>query len=493
MTKSGDPVFAHDYKKAGDADTLESSYGRHFALPNGDFIIINQDANGYPGVALYKSGDTSPRVALGFFGATPALLFSDGSGGGVNVFTGASLAALAPKASPTFTGTVTIPAGASITSPTIAGHPTVEGVAATGATGTGKLVFDASPALTGTPTAPTPTGPTGIATKGYADKKSSTIIDDPGATYSNDNALTTLCAAALVDIPPDTLAVGDRIEIVAFGTYLNNSGAGRDFSCRVLFDAVQVATVASGLSGFSNAVPANAYSPTVPVHIHDPHHRNGRDRLGRLHVGTRDRCRGWPRSEPAVQPSELRGVRDHRHDPSVDRRCAVDAFGRDRHTDSDVSWCQREKDPDAVTDEARHHRDGRYRPHTARRFARGREPMIRRAHVARWHHRDECGPPTECHACARTSSTRSPTSPDRRRSRVTPCVARHPTSTSSPNAGNRAHRQKPYAPAAPSVTSASTTRWPTRSPKGSGVRRAAANGAASARAGRYVPVAARAG
>jgi hypothetical protein len=43
------------------------------------------------------------------------------------------------------------------TSPTIAGHPTIEGVTSTGVTGLGKLVFDASPALTGTPTAPTAT------------------------------------------------------------------------------------------------------------------------------------------------------------------------------------------------------------------------------------------------------------------------------------------------------------------------------------------------
>ena len=37
-------------------------------------------------------------------------------------------------------------------SPTIAGHPTIEGVTSTGATGTGNLVFSASPSLTGTVT-----------------------------------------------------------------------------------------------------------------------------------------------------------------------------------------------------------------------------------------------------------------------------------------------------------------------------------------------------
>lgn len=38
---------------------------------------------------------------------------------------------------------------------TFTGHQTIEGVTSTGATGTGKFVFDASPVLTGTPTAPT--------------------------------------------------------------------------------------------------------------------------------------------------------------------------------------------------------------------------------------------------------------------------------------------------------------------------------------------------
>ncbi|MDE2096853.1 MAG: hypothetical protein KGL39_06360 [Patescibacteria group bacterium] len=42
------------------------------------------------------------------------------------------------------------------TSPTIAGHPTIEGVTSTGATGTGKIVYDNSPSLT-TPSLGTPT------------------------------------------------------------------------------------------------------------------------------------------------------------------------------------------------------------------------------------------------------------------------------------------------------------------------------------------------
>jgi hypothetical protein len=45
---------------------------------------------------------------------------------------------------------------APLASPTFTGHVTVEGVTATGATGTGKFVFDASPTLTGTVVIPTP-------------------------------------------------------------------------------------------------------------------------------------------------------------------------------------------------------------------------------------------------------------------------------------------------------------------------------------------------
>jgi len=69
------------------------------------------------------------------------------------------------------------------TAPTIAGHPTIEGVTSTGATGTGKLVFDASPALTGTPTAPTAAtedNTTKIATTAFVTTGLATIS---GGTY----------------------------------------------------------------------------------------------------------------------------------------------------------------------------------------------------------------------------------------------------------------------------------------------------------------------
>ena len=51
---------------------------------------------------------------------------------------------------PTGTGSPVLSSGPSISALTITGHPTIEGVTSTGATGTGNLVFSASPTFTGT-------------------------------------------------------------------------------------------------------------------------------------------------------------------------------------------------------------------------------------------------------------------------------------------------------------------------------------------------------
>lgn len=69
--------------------------------------------------------------------------------------TNAAILLLAPLASPTFTGTVTLPDGSTVTSTgasfaktvAITGHLVVEGVTSTGATGSGKFVFATSPTL----------------------------------------------------------------------------------------------------------------------------------------------------------------------------------------------------------------------------------------------------------------------------------------------------------------------------------------------------------
>ena len=60
------------------------------------------------------------------------------------------------------------------------------------------------------------------------------LVQDAGASYSNSAAATTLFAGSLYDIPANSLQVGDVIEVFAFGTYLNNSGGGRDVTIAVL-------------------------------------------------------------------------------------------------------------------------------------------------------------------------------------------------------------------------------------------------------------------
>jgi hypothetical protein len=74
-------------------------------------------------------------------------------------------------------------AKANIASPTFTGHVTVEGVTATGATGTGKFVFDASPTLTGTVTLPSTTsiGNVSATEIGYLDGVTSAIQTQIGA------------------------------------------------------------------------------------------------------------------------------------------------------------------------------------------------------------------------------------------------------------------------------------------------------------------------
>lgn len=112
-----------------------------------------------------------------------------------------TLLGAAPLASPTFTGTVTIPAGASIAgfaplaSPTFTGTPAAP--TATAGTSTTQLATTAfvatsfaplaSPALTGTPTAPTAaaaTNTTQVATTAYVQSQGGQLP----ATATNDNA-----------------------------------------------------------------------------------------------------------------------------------------------------------------------------------------------------------------------------------------------------------------------------------------------------------------
>jgi hypothetical protein len=111
--------------------------------------------------------------------------------------------------SPTFTGTVSgiSPSMVSLgnvtneskatmfSAPTFTGHPTIEGVTSTGATGTGNLVFSASPTLTGTPLAPTATigtNTTQLATTAFVKE-----AGDLKLNIANGTATGTLTTAAL--------------------------------------------------------------------------------------------------------------------------------------------------------------------------------------------------------------------------------------------------------------------------------------------------------
>ena len=72
----------------------------------------------------------------------------------------------------------------SISSPTITGHPTIEGVTSTGATGTGNIVFSSSPTLTGTMTVSNLTV-TGTLTSSSGVTSSQIIVTDISSQFDN--------------------------------------------------------------------------------------------------------------------------------------------------------------------------------------------------------------------------------------------------------------------------------------------------------------------
>lgn len=82
------------------------------------------------------------------------------------------------------------------------------------------------------------------------------LKDDAGASYNDSAAATSLFAGTLFNIGPNSLAVGDLIEVVAWGGYTNNSGANRNLTIATLFDAVTVAQT----SNFSIATNATQRS-----------------------------------------------------------------------------------------------------------------------------------------------------------------------------------------------------------------------------------------
>lgn len=105
--------------------------------------------------------------------------------------------------------------------PTITGHPTIESVTSTGATGTGKFVFDTSPVITTGTVSADPTANLGIASKQYVDNLGTgTLVQNetPGGSINGSNTAFTTAS---------TFATG------SLRVYLNGqrltSGAGNDY------------------------------------------------------------------------------------------------------------------------------------------------------------------------------------------------------------------------------------------------------------------------
>jgi hypothetical protein len=143
-------------------------------VPTAPTAALNTNTTQLATTAFVRSQITADAPVASVFGRTGAVVKQAGD------YAVADVTGAAPTASPTFTGTVTIPTpftlgAVSVTttgtvlnliaaatgttgtntsnivfsaSPTITGHPTVEGVTSTGATGSGKFVYDTSPALT---------------------------------------------------------------------------------------------------------------------------------------------------------------------------------------------------------------------------------------------------------------------------------------------------------------------------------------------------------
>ena len=127
-------------------------------------------------------------------------------------------------ASQTGTGTkFVMDASPTITTPTISGHPTVEGVTTTGATGTGKMVFDNSPSFT-TPNIGTATGDiTGNAATATALQNARTIN---GTSFDGTGNITVTAAAGTL--------TGTSLDSTVTGSSLTSFGNSPTFVTPIL-------------------------------------------------------------------------------------------------------------------------------------------------------------------------------------------------------------------------------------------------------------------
>ena len=149
----------------------------------------------------------------------------------------------------TGTGNLVFSASPSIGSPTITGHPTIEGVTATGATGTGKIVFDGSPTLI-TPTL-------GIA--------SATSINKVTLTAPATGSTLTIADSKTLTVTNTLTFTGTDASSVAFGLGGTVVYTSNNLSVHAATTSAQLAGVISDETGSGLLVFNNSPSLTTPT------------------------------------------------------------------------------------------------------------------------------------------------------------------------------------------------------------------------------------
>lgn len=155
--------------------------------------------------------------------------------------------------------------------PTIAGHPTIEGVTSTGATGTGSFVFSSAPTLTGHPTIEgvTSTGATGTGNFVFATSPALTTPNIGAATATTINGLTISSSTGTVTVTngktlsfSNTLTfTGTDSSSVAFGAGGTVAYTANNLSVFASTTSAQLRGVLSDETGTGAAVFAG--SPTL--------------------------------------------------------------------------------------------------------------------------------------------------------------------------------------------------------------------------------------
>lgn len=190
---------------------------------------------GTTGQALKKNSGTDYDVSWQDSGTVSSVALtmpSDFNVSGSPVTTTGTLAVTLAN-SATGTGGFVRATSPTITTPTISGHPVIEGVTPTGATGTGNLVFGTSPTLTspalttpnlGTPVAVTLTNGTGLPVGGIASIATGTMVAN--ATGGSASPTATNVAAFTAKTTPvaaDTILISDSAasNVLKSVTYAN--------------------------------------------------------------------------------------------------------------------------------------------------------------------------------------------------------------------------------------------------------------------------------